>query len=609
MRAPTFPLFGTAYYPDAWPEEDWRADLLAIRAAGLTTVRWGEFSWSWWERHPGRFDFAATDRFVDLCGELGLELILCTPTATPPPWIISGHPDFLMRDQFDRPHLGPRHYGCWNHPGYRAAVERIVERLATRYRDVPHLVGWQIDNEPNIGECNNGNLYDYHPLTIAAFRAWLEARYVTVEALDRAWVGNFWSRAVGGFDQVDPPRPRFGVVNHSAWLDWVAFRAENLAGYVAWQRDLLRRHCPGVSVGTNIPDVKPTAMIELGQDYWLQARGLDWAGTDLYAFRKDARREDRFLAYEVDLMRSALTSDGARFLIMETQAGPHNVPWKMGFVGGHFGPEYLERTSQLYARHGAEGVCYFLWRPWTTGVECGMNGVVDVDGSPTERSLALPGIVARARARMAEREARPRALLHYSAPAIALCQINDPERAADQAIPGWHALLDEAGFAVDALDDAGLQRRAWRPEDVLVLPYSTILSPAMVAAVVGLLEAGGRVVAGFATGFFDEHGRIAAPRPRGLVEAFGLRQIAFDHLEGAHAWRRGELAIVGNVARIELRGAAVLASTDDGRPLVTAGSGGRALHVACDLGSLVWTDAPGVGDLAAVVAAALRPAP
>jgi len=604
MRAPTFPLFGTAYYPEPWPETEWPRDLAAMKVAGVTAVRWGEFSWSWWEPRPGEFDFAASDRFVAAVGAAGLELILCTPTATPPPWLVEHYPEMLMLDQFGRRHLGARHYGCHHHAGYLALVERIVVRLTERYRDVPHLVGWQIDNEPNIGECNAGNLYDYHPLAIRAWRAWLARRYGDLGALNAAWQADFWSRAAGAWDDLDPPRPKLGVVNQSAWLDWIAFRAEELAGFVAFQRDLLRRHSPDVSVGTNIPDVKPTAMIELGQDYWLQARGLDWAGTDLYAFSKDARYEERYLAYEIDLMRSALTSDGARFVVMETQGGPHNVPWKMGFVGGHFGPDYLERCARIYARGGAEGVCYFLWRPWLTGTECGMNGLVDADGSATERSAALPGIYARTRALMRESDVRPRALLHYSAPSIALCVHNDPERTADRAIPGWHAALAAAGFAIDVVDHRGLAGRRWRGDELLVLPYSTVLDDGEAEAIRALVAAGGRVVAGYATGFFDRHGRIRRERPAGLSEVFGVRQVAFDHLDAAHAWRRGDLAITGNVARLATMKATTVVASDQDQPLVLAN--GRALTLACDLGSLIWADAPGAAQLSAEVFAAVR---
>lgn len=606
MRSPTFPIFGTAYYPEQWPEADWERDLRRMKEAGITAVRWGEFSWSWWELDEGRFDFAATDRFVAAVGRVGLELILCTPTATPPTWLIKRHPEMLMQDQHGRPHLGNRHYGCHHHPGYLALVERIVTRLAERYRDCPHLVGWQIDNEPNMGECNAGLTYDYHPLAIRAFQDWCRRRYGTIAALNDAWVTHFWSRGLPSFEDLDPPRPGIGTINHSAWLAWCRFRAEALADFVHWQRDLLRRVCPGVSVGTNIPDVNPVMMVKLGQDYWAQAKGLDWAGTDLYAFRKDPAWETRFLAYETDLMRSALTHDGARFFVMETQGGPHNVPWRMDFVGGWFDPGFLQRCAATYAAGGAEGVCFFLWRPWRTGVECGMNGLCDVDGEPTERAHALPAIYAEVRRTLAAPATRPRAVMHYSQASLAIAAHCDPEATPNSAIPGWHALLHEAGWRVEFDDERSLLDRRWSAGDLLVLPYSSVLSQAEADAALRCLAAGGRLVAGYATGCFDEEGRLCDVRPRGLAGALGVRQAAYDHCSADKAWRIGSLAATGNHARITIGEARVLVAGDDGRPVLAAGSGGRALFCAVDLGSLLWNRTQGVEAISDPLLAALR---
>jgi beta-galactosidase len=607
VRTPTFPLFATAYYPDAWPEAEWRRDLLAIKAAGLTAVRWGEFSWGYWEREPGVYDFAATDRFVQLVGEVGLELILCTPTATPPSWLIARHRDHLIVDQFGESHLGGRHYGCVNHPGFLAKAEALISRLAARYAGVPHLVGWQIDNETNLGECNQGRWYDYHPLTLAAWRRWIEAKYRTIDALNTAWVATFWSRTYASFADVDPPRPKLGMVNQTAFVDWCAFRSENLAGFVHWQRDLLRRHCPGVSVGTNIPDVNPTAMVHLAQDYWAQAAGLDWAATDLYAFRKDPNHERRFLAYETDLMRSALTAEGQRFFIMETQAGPHNVPWRMDFVGGFFGPEYPRQCGETYIDHGADGVCHFLWRPWTTGVECGMNGIVDVDGSPTERSIALPATLAAARARHAARPAAVRpAVIHYGADSLALCLGNDPELTANTALPGWHALLDEAGIGCQFADNRRLAERAWTAGDIAVCAYSPMLDDGCVTSLGRALDAGARLLVGQATGMFDGGARLVAPRPRGLTARLGWRQLATDHLSGPHAWTLGGAPITGNAARVAVTDGRVLLASDAGLPLLIVSPCGRALSATCDVGSLVWARGAAGTALAAAVVRWLR---
>jgi len=49
---------------------------------GVAAVRFGEFSWSWFEPREGASDFAAYDRLADLCHDRGLKLVVRTPTAT-----------------------------------------------------------------------------------------------------------------------------------------------------------------------------------------------------------------------------------------------------------------------------------------------------------------------------------------------------------------------------------------------------------------------------------------------------------------------------------------------------------------------------------------------
>src|SRR5258708_16825783 len=164
--APTI-QFGTAYYPDHWPEREWARDLDRMVAAGITAVRFGEFSWSWYEPEPGQFDFGAFDRFVDLVEERALELCLCTPTAAPPPWMDDLFPDRRLLDMHGRRCLSHRHFWCWNHPAARKKAEETITTLAQQYGRHRCLLGWQIDNEPNYAGPNRlgdpGAMYDWHP--------------------------------------------------------------------------------------------------------------------------------------------------------------------------------------------------------------------------------------------------------------------------------------------------------------------------------------------------------------------------------------------------------------------------------------------------------------
>ena len=83
---------GTCYFPEHWPESDWDRHIQLMKQAGLDTVRMGEFAWSRIEKAPGQFDFDWMDRTLDAMHEAGLEVTLCTPTATPPKWLMDQYP-------------------------------------------------------------------------------------------------------------------------------------------------------------------------------------------------------------------------------------------------------------------------------------------------------------------------------------------------------------------------------------------------------------------------------------------------------------------------------------------------------------------------------------
>ena len=80
--------FGVDWYPEQWDEARWRSDARRIAGYGFTSVRIMEFAWTIVEPEPGRFDFSLFDRAVAVLADAGLKVILGTPTATPPHWLI-----------------------------------------------------------------------------------------------------------------------------------------------------------------------------------------------------------------------------------------------------------------------------------------------------------------------------------------------------------------------------------------------------------------------------------------------------------------------------------------------------------------------------------------
>ena len=142
------PELGTCYYPEHWPRELWGQDAKKMADLGLKIVRIGEFAWSRLEPSPGIFTFDWMDQAVDILGEQGLNVVMCTPTATPPRWMLDKYPDMLAVDEngYARKFGSRRHY-CFSHDGYREESVRIARLVAERYSSHQAVSAWQIDNE------------------------------------------------------------------------------------------------------------------------------------------------------------------------------------------------------------------------------------------------------------------------------------------------------------------------------------------------------------------------------------------------------------------------------------------------------------------------------
>ena len=88
-------VMGTCYYPEHWPESLWEDDLKRMLAHGITVIRIAEFAWSKIEPTEGNFTYEFYDRFLELAEKVGMKVIFCTPTATPPAWLTEKYPEVL----------------------------------------------------------------------------------------------------------------------------------------------------------------------------------------------------------------------------------------------------------------------------------------------------------------------------------------------------------------------------------------------------------------------------------------------------------------------------------------------------------------------------------
>jgi beta-galactosidase len=353
-------MLGVCYYPEHWPEAWWPEDARRMRELGIGWVRIGEFAWSRLEPTPGHYDWGWLDRALAVLGQAGLRVVLGTPTATPPKWLIDRHPEILPVDEHGR----TRGFGSRRHTTFAARAwweqsRRIVTALAQRYGTHPAVGGWQLDNE--FG-CHD-TVLSYGAEDLHAFRAWLRRRYQTPEQVNEAWGNVFWSMELAAFDEVSLPAGAVTETNPAARLDYWRFASEQVAQYARMQAEIIRRHAPGRFITHNF----------MGRftefDHWQVGAELDFATWDSYPlgfteqFPCTATERALFAetghpdmaAFHHDLYRGV---GRGRWWVMEQQPGPVNwAPWnpvpKPGMV--------RLWTWEAFA-HGAELVSYFRWR-------------------------------------------------------------------------------------------------------------------------------------------------------------------------------------------------------------------------------------------------------
>jgi beta-galactosidase len=355
---------GVCWYPEHWPESWWAEDAARMREVGITFVRIAEFAWSRIEPEPGRFDWAWLDRAVEVLHAQGLKIVMCTPTATPPKWLVDAHPDILPvgADGHVRGFGSRRHY-CFSSPTYRRESQRITRAIAERYGRHPAVAAWQTDNEYG---CHD-TVLSYSSAAKLGFRRWLEARYASIAALNEAWGTVFWSQEYRSFEEVDLPAGTVTEATPAHRLDHRRFASDEVVAFNREQVQLLRELSPGRDVVHNFMgfftefdhhDVSADLDVATWDSYPLGFTQSFFLTADEKVAHARTGHPD-IPSFHHDLYRGMCTgANRGRWWVMEQQPGPVNwAQWNPAPVDG------MVRlwTWQAFA-HGAEVVSYFRWR-------------------------------------------------------------------------------------------------------------------------------------------------------------------------------------------------------------------------------------------------------
>lgn len=531
--------YGGDYNPEQWDRATWRDDVVAMRAAGVTTVTVGVFAWAMLEPEQDRFELDWLAEVLDLLHEAGIEVDLATPSASPPPWLALEDPETLPQDPSGRVlHHGSRTHYCPSSPVYRERAVTIARALVRRFAEHPALVLWHVGNEygttchcPRCGE---------------AFRDWLRARYGSVEALNEAWGTAVWSQRYSTWREIGPPLAAPYLLHPAHTLDYRRFASDALLDLYLAERDEIRA----------VDGVRPITTNAMGffagVDYRSWAEHLDVISDDSYPDPADPDAPAA-TALTHDMMRSLR---GEPWLLMEQAVGavswrPHNVPKTTA---------RMRQDAFRAIAHGADGVLSFQWRASPTGPERFHSAMVPHAGTDTRLHRAVIDL-GRDLAQLGEI-----AGTHDHAEVALLFDWSSWWAAEERATPSerlrvlpqlqaWYRPFWEAGIAVDVVaPTADLSRYR-----LVLAPQLYLVDDDGLATLRGYVTGGGSLALGPFSAVADAHARVrTGGTPAGLLDLLGARSeewwplpeggagLASErHGEGsAHTW--GELVTVSS---------------------------------------------------------------
>ena len=542
---------GTARAPmlssdPARDREAWRRDLQAIKSLGFNSIKcWVD--WATTEAERGVYRFDALEQLLDLADETGLRAIVQIYTDSAPQWVGAAFPDAsFVTERGERIGSQAAPGFCLDHAGVRAAVERFIAGVSQRARNHASLVALDVWSEPHLVNWawfNAPAEFCYCPNTQAKFREWLSKKYGTLEALNRAWYRTFTK-----WEEVEPPR--YGtILSYTDFIDWKTFIPDKLRDDLKMKADATRAtfRAPAtlgrsaaaappapsgppafVTSHSDAPAVLLSPLSGYGNpDDWWMSQVVDAYGTSVYPKHasSSAPWSPTRLAAGLDGIRSAARDKG--WWVGELQAG-------QGATGVKVGTPVTGADLRLWGwtalSRGARAISYYAWYPMSSGYESNGYGMIELDGTITDRAKAagqFARVVDRHRALFSALRPEPSqvAILYNRLSYLAGGNTVGPGQTARNALQGAYRALFERNIQADFVHpDEILAGRAIAYR-LIYLPYPVMLPQPVANALKDYVRQGGTLVSEARVASNDERGLAASRIPGfGLDEVFGCRE-------------------------------------------------------------------------------------
>ena len=515
--------FGAAYYSEYLPYDRVEKDMEMMEKAGMNVIRIAESTWSTLEPQEGVYDFTHIDRMLNAAACHHISVIVGTPTYAVPTWLVKKYPDILAITQNGRERYGHRQNMDITNPDYLSHAERVIRVLMEHVKDVPHVIGYQLDNETkSYGTAG--------PRVQAMFVDYLKENFPDINDFNHEFGLDYWSNRINAWEDFPDVR---GTINGSLGAEFEKFQRTLVDEFLSWQADIVNEYrredqfithnfdfeWRGYSYGVQ-PDV----------NHYHAAKALTIAGTDIYHPTQDDLTGAE-IAFGGDMTRS-LKRDNYLVLETEAQGYPGWTPYK--------GQLRLQGYSHLAS--GSNSVMYWHWHSIHNSFETYWKGLLSHDmqeNAPYREACIMGKEVSEIGSHLVNLKKKNDVAILVSNEALtALKWFGIEATAAGNNGIGYN---DVVRWIYDALYQMNIECDFVWPESDNLEQYKAIFIPALYAAPDELLERlkqyvadGGTLVATFKTAFANENIKVSHEmQPHILSNCFGISYQQFTFPKNA----------------------------------------------------------------------------
>ena len=357
--------FGATYYSEYLPYDRVEKDMEMMEKAGMNVIRIAESTWSTLEPQEGVYDFTHIDRMLNAAACHHISVIVGTPTYAVPTWLVKKYPDILAITQNGRERYGHRQNMDITNPDYLSHAERVIRVLMEHVKDVPHVIGYQLDNETkSYGTAG--------PRVQAMFVDYLKENFPDINDFNHEFGLDYWSNRVNDWDDFPDVR---GTINQSLAAEFCKFQRSLVTKFLSWQADIVREYKRDDQFITQNFDFDWTTHsigYQSQVDQYDASRCMTVAGADIYH-----PSNEELTGAEITVcgnISRSLKKDN--YLILETEA-QGLTPWLPY-------PGQLRLQAYSHIANGSNSVMYWHWHSIHNAIESYWKGVLSHDFSENE---------------------------------------------------------------------------------------------------------------------------------------------------------------------------------------------------------------------------------